>query len=104
MSLPSIVDTMCFPAFERAAAAVASFELRVRLLADSGIEGSSSQGQALGGDLTPLIDVLCKDFNATEEELKFLKAVAAIRNKLFHLELSKVTGRIRPLADQLPEG
>ncbi len=102
--MPSIMEDLCFPAFQRAAAAVATFELRVRLLADSGDDGTQLQRAALGTDLTPLVKMLCDDYKANAEECAYLVAVANIRNKLFHLELSRVTGRVRPLADQLKEG
>ena len=104
MAIPSMMESVCFPLFKRAAAAVATFELRVRLLADSGSEGTELQRAALGGDLTPLVELLCKEYKASDEQLDYLKSVANIRNKLFHLELSRVTGRVRPLAEQLKEG
>ena len=104
MAMSSPMEAFCFPAFKRAAAAVATFALRVRLLADSGPEGTQLQKAAIGMDLTPLLEMVCKEYNASPDDVVFLKAVAALRNKLFHLELSKVTGRIRPLAEQLKEG
>lgn len=104
MALASPMEAFCFPPFQRAAAAVATFELRARLLADQGTEGTPLQRVAISGDLTALLELLGKEFNASIEDLACLKAVASIRNKLFHLELSRVTGRIRPLAEQLKEG
>jgi hypothetical protein len=83
---------------------VATFELRVRLLADLGQEGTALQRAALGTDLTPLVEMICDDYEATADDRAYLKAVANIRNKLFHLELSRVTGRVRPLGEQLKEG
>lgn len=104
VAIPSMMEAVCFPLFKRAAAAVATFELRVRLLADMGDEGTPLQRSAIGGDLTPLIEMICKEYNASDEQLALLKSIASIRNKLFHLELSRVTGRIRPLSEQLKEG
>jgi len=100
----SIMEHMCLPGFANAAAAVAVFELKVRLLADNGDEGTSLQAQALKADLSKLIDFVCEHHNATVEQRALLSKVATIRNKLLHLELSRATGRIRPLADQLREG
>lgn len=104
--MPAIgpLEAFCFPWFQRAAAAVATFELRVRLLADQAIDGSKLQGAAISMELTPLIELLCEVHGASLEDLVYLKKVAGIRNKLFHLELSRVTGRIRPLTEQLKEG
>jgi hypothetical protein len=98
------MEAFCFPSFQRAAAAVATFELRVRLLADQATEGSKLQRAAISMELTPLIELLCEVHGASIEDQAHLKAIAAIRNKLFHLELSRVTGRIRPLTEQLNEG
>src|SRR5690606_24017574 len=98
------METVCVPAFQRAAAAVAPFELRVRLVADLGPDGTPLQRAALGTDLTPLVEMICDDYAASSDDRAYLKAVANIRSKLFHLELSRVTGRVRPLGEQLQEG
>lgn len=95
---------MCLPSYQRAAAAFATFELRVRMLADSGTAGTPLQKKAIGSDLSPLIDEICIVFKVSDADRSFLKSYASVRNKFFHLELSRVTGRIRPLAEQLSEG
>jgi hypothetical protein len=98
------MEYMCLPGFANAAAAVTVFELKVRLLADNGDEGTPLQAQALKADLGKLIDLVCDHHKASAEQRALLSKVATIRNKLLHLELSRATGRIRPLADQLREG
>jgi hypothetical protein len=98
------MEHMCLPGFANAAAAIAVFELKVRLLADNGDEGTPLQVQALKADLGRLIDLVCDHHQATDDQRSLLAKVATIRNKLLHLELSRATGRIRPLADQLREG
>lgn len=95
------IEGFCFPMFGRAAEAVAAFELRVRMLADTDSERVKLQRAALSGDLTALIDQLCDEYKAADEERAFLAAVAGLRNNLFHLKLSRVTGRVTPLAEQL---
>lgn len=99
-----IMERMCLPGFANAAAAVSVFELKVRLLADNGEEGTPLQAQAIKADLGKLIDLVCDHHTATIEQRALLSKVATIRNKLLHLELSRATGRIRPLAEQLREG
>jgi hypothetical protein len=98
------MEHMCLPGFANAAAAVAVFELKLRLLADNGDEGAPLQSQALKADLGKLIDLICDHHSATIEQRSLLAKVGSIRNKLLHLELSRATGRIRPLAEQLREG
>lgn len=60
LPMPAIgpMKAFCFPPFQRAAAAVATFELRVRLLADQAPDGSKLQRAAIGSDLMPLIEQL----------------------------------------------
>jgi hypothetical protein len=101
---PSIMEHLCLPGFANAAAAVAVFELKLRLLADNGEEGTPLQSQAIKADLGKLIDLICDHHKASDEQRALLAKVGTIRNKLFHLELSRVTGRIKPLAEQLQEG
>jgi hypothetical protein len=100
----SIMEHMCLPGFANAAASVSVFELKIRLLADNGDEGTPLQTQAIKADLGKLIDLVCDHHKATVEQRALLSKVATIRNKLLHLELSRATGRIRPLAEQLSEG
>ena len=100
----SIMEQMCLPGFANAAAAVAVFELKVRLLADNGDEGTPLQSQAIKADLGKLIELVCDHHHATPEQRELLTKVGRIRNKLLHIELSKATGRIRPLAEELREG
>lgn len=104
MTEPSIMEQLCLPAFANAAAAVAVFELKVRLLADNGDAGTPLQVQALKAELGKLVDLVCEHHGATREQRDLLKKVASVRNKLLHLELSRATGRVRPLAEQLNEG
>ena len=75
----------------------------MRLLADLEPDASRIQRAAIKGDLTELIEQLCDRHRADDAARAFLKGVAGISNKLFHLELSKVKGRIDPLAEQLVE-
>jgi hypothetical protein len=100
----SIMEALTFPGFQAAAAAVATFELRVRMLADQGDAGTPLVKAALSAEFTKLIDDVCAFHGASDEDARYLKACAGMRNKLFHLELSRVTGRIRPLSEQLREG
>lgn len=95
---------MCLPKFQIAAASVATFELLVRLLADQFDEGSKPQRAAIGTDLSQVIDVLADYHKASDDDRKLLQACAVLRNKLFHLELSRVTGRVKDLGAQLEEG
>lgn len=101
------MEAWCLPSFMRAAAAVAAFELRVRIVADLAPEGNAVQREAINGDLSALIEMLCDRHGASKEDRAFLLAVASIRNKLFHLELSKAVARVRPLVpleQQLRQG
>jgi hypothetical protein len=101
MNMASPMEAIAFPPFQYAAAAAATFELRVRLLAEQATPGTPVEKRSLSADLTPLIVEVAEYFKATCAETKFLRSAALIRNKLFHLELSKVTGRVVPLHDQL---
>jgi hypothetical protein len=87
------MEAVCLGPFMRAAAAMAAFELRVRIVADLAPEGSELQRAAISEDLPPLIERLCARHDAVADDMKFLKAVASIRNKLLHPELSKAVGR-----------
>lgn len=95
------IEKMAFPSFQRAAAAVATFELRVRMLAETATPFSKVEQASLSADLSALIKMVVEYFNASPEETKFLAAAAAMRNKLLHLELSSVLGRVESLIAQL---
>ena len=95
------IEKMAFPSFQRAAAAVATFELRVRMLAETATPFSKVEQASLSADLSALIKMVVEYFNASPEETKFLAAAAAMRNKLLHLELSSVHGRVESLIAQL---
>jgi hypothetical protein len=78
------------------------FELKARLLAD---KTPSLQKICLSADLSALIEKIAAEYAdvLTEEDAGLLGALPGLRNKLFHLELSRVTGRIKPLTDSLRE-
>ena len=95
------IEKMAFPSFQRAAAAVATFELRVRMLAETATRSSKVKQASLSADLSALIKMVVEYFNASPDETKFLAAAAAMRNKLLHLELSRVLGRVESLIAQL---
>ena len=97
------MEAMCFPRFQNAAAGAATFELRVRLLAELAKDGTPVKKVALSAKLTDLIGLVAAHFGATEEETRFLNAVAVLRNKLFHLQLSRVSGRVESLLTQIED-
>jgi hypothetical protein len=88
--------------FGYAAARGACFELTARMLAD---KSPSLRKFALSCDLTPLLAKIHREYATalSEPEGSLLHALAGIRNKLFHLELSRVTGRIKSLTESLRE-
>ena len=100
------MEARCFPPFKRAAAEAAAFgDFRVRLLAQ--VEGDPRlTKEAITANLDPLTTEVAKHYGATQVEAKYLSACVGIRNKLFHLELSRMTGRVAgvvDLKDQLVE-
>jgi hypothetical protein len=95
------IEKIAFPSFQLATAAVATFELRVRMLAETATRFSKVEQASLSTDLSVLIKMVAEYFNATPDETKFLTAAATMRNKLLHLELSRVLGRIESLIAQL---
>lgn len=95
------IERMAFPSFQRAAAAVATFELRVRILAETATPSSKVEQASLSADLSVLMKMVVEYFNANAEETKFLTAAAAMRNNLLHLKLSRVLGRVESLIAQL---
>ena len=97
----SFVEEIAFPSFKCAAAAVATFELRVRMLAETATRSSKVEQASLSADLSALIKMVAEYFGATEDETKFLTAAATMRNKLLHLKLSSVLGRVESLITQL---
>jgi hypothetical protein len=84
----------------RAAAAVATFELRVRMLAERARRFAKVEQASLSADLSVLIKMVAEYFVATTDETKFLTAAATMRNKLLYLELSRVLGRVESLIAQ----
>lgn len=95
------IEKIAFPSFQRAAAAVATFELRVRMLAETATRFSKVEQASLSADLSALIKMVVEYFNADPDETKFLMAAGVMRNKLLHLELSRVLGRVESLVAQL---
>ena len=102
MVAQSPVLAMTLKPFANAAAWAAVFELRVRLTADIHPE---TQKYAFA-DLSVAVKGLLEFFGdrMLEDERKHLSGCAPLRNKLFHLELSRVAGRVVNLGEEINRG
>jgi hypothetical protein len=86
--------------FAGAAARAAVFELKARMFADAvGLRGGVSK------ELDPLVkDIVAwmrANAGANDEDCERVQRCARLRNKLFHLELSRATGQLVSLDAQL---
>ena len=100
----TISERIFLPKYQAAAIGITTFELKVRLLADTD-PGTPPHRDAITGDLTALINTLCDHLKASDEQRAFLIAFAKLRNDILHLKLSKAAGKITALAksvDDLP--
>jgi len=89
-------------AFGFTVARAGCFELTARMLAD---KTPVLQSRCLSEELTPLCRALTTEYASalTEEETKLLGLLPGVRNMLFHIQFSRVQGRIRPLAETLKD-
>jgi hypothetical protein len=97
---PSPLDTVVLPQFANAAAYAGVFEMKVRLLADN---TEPLRKLAIKNDLEPLTKRLVEHFeqDLTSRERDILKGCVRLRNKLFHLDLSCVKGKLQALNVEL---
>ncbi len=88
--------------FAQAAAYACVFELRVRMLADM---TSALRKQAFR-PLSELLSEVLEYYNEalSAEDRAALDGAAVLRNKLLHLELSRATGKLVALREQLDAG
>lgn len=89
-------------AFAFAVARAGCFELKARLLAD---KTASLRKRCISEKLDTLVARMADEYAhiLAPDEFDLLRALPGIRNKLLHLELSRATGRIKPLTDSLRE-
>jgi hypothetical protein len=91
--------------FAHAAAAGCVFELRCRLLADNARIG---RDKVLACGLDELVKLIVAEARfapiLSEEDRTFLTGCAVLRNRLFHLELSRAKGKLETLGASLPRG
>jgi hypothetical protein len=98
----TLSERIFLPKYQVAAIGITTFELKVRLLADTD-QDSSPHRDAITGDLTALINTLCDHLQASTEQRVFLVAFAKLRNDILHLKLSKASGKITALAKSVGE-
>lgn len=92
-----------FEAFARAAALACVFELKLRLLADS---TPNLTRWALEPKLSKVLEPVLQEYGSklSESETKLLRECVRLRNKLIHVELSRVTGRLVTFGEELDRG
>jgi len=94
-------EALFIPAFAEAAAAACVFELHVRMLADV---TPALRGEAFA-KLSNLVHAVCTHFVEAgllnHEGGERLRRCVVLRNKLLHLELSKATGQLESLGEEL---
>jgi hypothetical protein len=92
-------------AFAIAAAAACAFELTARMLADAVDElGKYAPAEPLDPLVKRIVGWMAASDLGTPEARDELTGAARVRNKLLHLELSRVTGRLVELGEQLERG
>lgn len=92
-------------AFAIAAAAACAFELTARMLADTVDElGKYAPAEPLDPLVKRIVVWMGSSHLGTPESREELAGAARVRNKLLHLELSRVTGRLVDLGAQLERG
>lgn len=90
------MEKFTIPYFDKAASKACLFELYCRLLANI-------NGGFYHSDLGTTIKYIIDNFDLNEEDKKLLHNCNYIRNKLFHVELNRVSGKFRSLGFHLKE-
>jgi len=94
-----IMEQTCLPDFQRAAAAAASFELKLRLLCDLRPETADKSLDNLDLVRKEVIRAYGQLLDADTQS--HLKACVDLRNKLLHQQLSRVSGKLVTLGEEL---
>jgi hypothetical protein len=92
-----------FEAFARTAAHACVFELKLRLLADN---TPNLARWSLEQKLSKVLEVVLGEYGPklSDDDKKLLGECARLRNKLIHVELSRVTGRLVTFGEELNRG
>lgn len=87
--MPGLMEAICLPAFQAAAAAAVTFELKLRLVCD---HEPATAGQSTKNKLEHVRDAVVSfhEERLDENMRKYLKSCVKLRNKLLHQELSQV--------------
>ena len=93
------MEQLCVPLYEVACAAAGLFELRVRMTVDR----FDSTRVLDHKDLSAAVSGMLKEFgnHLHDHEIALLNTCLLLRNKLFHVELSRATGKLRSLGEEL---
>ena len=95
------MEQMCLPAFQAAAAAAATVELKLRLLCD--LRPETADLALANLDLVRKEVVRAFGSLLSDDEQEQLKACVSLRNRIIHQQLSKASGKLVSLGEELNE-